>query len=157
MPMIDKTRTTNTKILKQKAKRDGNDYVTPEYLGNKIGVDTREKKEDEAGLREKLKKQVRNEKPAATEEGVNATVTRLMYEKNLKDAIPDDQELTLKPDMTKTLQKKIEIVRYHDGKFEVPAWDPKGKKRWSCCQSKHEDEPGCNVKKVDKERWVLSS
>ena len=90
MPMIDKTRTTNTKILKQKAKRDGNDYVTPEYLGNKIGVDTREKKEDEAGLREKLKKQVRNEKPAATEEGVNATVTRLMYEKNLKDAIPDD-------------------------------------------------------------------
>ena len=41
MPMIDKTRTTNAKILKQKAKRDGNDYVTPEYLGNKIGVDTR--------------------------------------------------------------------------------------------------------------------
>ena len=90
MPMIDKTRTTNAKMLKQKAKRDGNDYVTPEYLGNKIGVDTRGKKEEEAGLREKLKKQVRNEKPAATEEGVNATVTRLMYEKNLKDAIPDD-------------------------------------------------------------------
>ena len=66
MPMIDKTRTTNAKILKQKAKRDGNDYVTPEYLGNKIGVDTREKKEEEAGLREKLKKQVRNEKPGLT-------------------------------------------------------------------------------------------
>ena len=103
MPMIDKTKATNAKMLKQKAKRDGNAYVTPEYLGNKIGVDTREKKEEEADLREKLKKQVRNEKPAATEEGVNATVTRLMYEKNLKDAIPDDQELTLKPDMTKTL------------------------------------------------------
>ena len=48
MPMIDKTKATNAKMLKQKAKRDGNDYVTPEYLGNKIGVDTREKKEEEA-------------------------------------------------------------------------------------------------------------
>ena len=87
-------------MIKNKTKRDGNDYVAPEYLGNKIGQDTRMKKEEEADLRAKLKKQVRNEKPGATEEGVDATVTRLMYEKNLKDAIPDDIELTLKPDMS---------------------------------------------------------
>ena len=155
--MLDKTRQTNTKMIKNKAKRDGNDYVAPEYLGNKIGLDTRMKKEEEAGLREKLKKQVRNEKPGATEEGVDATVTRLMYEKNLKDAIPDDIELTLKPDMSQTLQKKIEVHRYHDGKFEVPKWEPNGKPRWSCCQCKYEDGPGCVVKKIDKERWVLGS
>ena len=87
-------------MIKNKAKRDGNDYVAPEYLGNKIGLDTRMKKEEEADLRAKLKKQVRNEKPGATEEGVDATVTRLMYEKNLHDAIPNDIELTLKPDMS---------------------------------------------------------
>ena len=58
--MLDKTRTTNTKLIKQKAKREGNDYVAPEHLGNKIGLDTRMKKEEEAELREKLKKQVRN-------------------------------------------------------------------------------------------------
>lgn len=42
---------------------------------------------------------MRNEKPSATDEGVNATVTRLMYEKNMADNIPDDEELTLKPNM----------------------------------------------------------
>ena len=103
--MLDKTRMTNTKMLKQKVKRDGTDYVTPEQLGIKVGSDTRSKKEDEAALRASLKKQVRNEKPGATEEGVDATVTRLMYEKNLEDAIPDDQELTLRPNMERTLVK----------------------------------------------------
>ena len=100
---------------------------------------------------------MRNDKPSATEEGVNATVTRLMYEKNMADAVPADEELTLKPDMKRTLKKKIEVKRYCEGKFEVPKWDPKGKKRWSCCQSKYEDGPGCTVVKIDKERWELSS
>ena len=144
-------------MLKTKAKRDGNDYVTPEMLGTKVGFDTRAKKEDEAELRAALKKQVRNEKPGATEEGVDATVTRLMYEKNMADAIPDDQELTLKPNMKWTLVKKLEVVRYHDGVFQVSQWDPKKKERWSCCQSKYRDAPGCVVKKIDKERWILSS
>ena len=80
-----------------------------------------------------------------------------MYEKNLHDAIPDDEQLTLKPDMKRTLVKKIETRRYCDGVFEVPKWDPKGKPRWSCCQSKHRDSEGCVVRKIDKERWVLSA
>ena len=155
--MIDKTKVTNTKILKQKMKRDGNDYVNPEQLGTKVGFDTRAKKEDQADLRTSLKKQVRNEKPGATEEGVDATVTRLMYEKNMADNIPDDEELTLKPNCKKTLVKKVEIVRYHDGKFEVAKWDPKKKERWSCCQSKYFDAPGCIIKKIDKDRWILSA
>ena len=66
---------------------------------------------------------MRNEKPSATDEGVNATVTRLMYEKNMADNIPDDEELTLKPNMKNTLVKKIKIQRHHDGKFEVPKWE----------------------------------
>ena len=71
--------------------------------------------------------------------------------------MPDDQELTLKPDMKRTLKKKIEIKRWHDGKFEVAKWDPKKKMRWSCCQSKDKDAPGCVVARIDKERWVLSA
>ena len=84
-------------------------------------------------------------------------MTRLMYEKNMNDAIPDDPELTLKPNCKATLVKKIEIVRYCDGVFEVAKWDPKKKMRWSCCQSKYRDGPGCRVKKIDKERWELSA
>ena len=55
-PMLEKTKMTNTKMLKSKAKKDGNEYVTPEQLGDKIGKDTRSKKEDEAELRETLRK-----------------------------------------------------------------------------------------------------
>ena len=55
-PMLDKTKMTNTKILKTKAKRDGNDYVNPEYLGAKVNSNTRAKKEDEAELRATLTK-----------------------------------------------------------------------------------------------------
>lgn len=123
--MLDKTKTTNSKLLTQKEKKNGSGYVNPEFLGTKVGSDTRAKKEDDTEIRAAFKKQVRKDYPAASDEGVNAIVTRLMYEKNLKDAIPDDQELTLKPNMKRTLVKQIEIKRSHDGKFEVTKWDPK--------------------------------
>ena len=49
-PMLEKTKMTNNKILKKK------EYVPPEQLGDRVGKDTRAKKEDEAELRAALEK-----------------------------------------------------------------------------------------------------
>lgn len=155
--MLMKTKMTNATMLVQKEKNTGSSYVTPESLGNKVGLDTRAKKEADKDIRAGIEKQVRIDNPGATEEGINAIVYRIMYEKNLAESIPDDKELTLKPDMKRTLAKRIEIKRHHDGVFEVTKWDPKKKERWSCCQCKDKDGPGCIVQKIDKDKWVLSS
>ena len=50
-------------------------------------------------LRADISKQVRNEFPDASVETLNAIVTRRIYEKSLMAAIPEDKELTLKPNM----------------------------------------------------------
>ena len=80
-----------------------------------------------------LTKQVRNDKPTASEEVVNSTVTKLLYEKKLADAKPDDPELTLKPNMQKTLKTVTVTKRSHNGKWEVSKFSKKGKEAWSCC------------------------
>lgn len=66
--------------------------------------------------------------------------------------MPDDPELTLKPDCKMTLREKKIKERYHDGRYEENKFDGKGKnkKAWSCCQSKYQDDDGCIVKVVDK-------
>jgi len=48
-------------------------------------------------------------------------------------AVPDDPELTLKPDLKKTIREKKGKERYHNGKYEENKFDSKGKKAWSCC------------------------
>lgn len=73
------------------------------------------------------------------------------------EAIKDDPELTLKPDCKKTLKVNKEKQRYHNGKYEENKFDAKGKKAWSCCQSKGEDSEGCILKVVDKQRWTLTT
>lgn len=49
--MLEKTKQTNAKMLMNKSKRDGFNYVAPESLGIKIGENTRIKKEEEKELR----------------------------------------------------------------------------------------------------------
>ena len=84
-------------------------------------------------------------------------MTRLIYENGLNAGIPDDKELTLKPDMKKTLKHVKERVTYHNGKYEEQRFSEKKKMAWSCCQNKDKDGDGCVVKYVDKQKWVLSS
>jgi len=48
-------------------------------------------------------------------------------------------------------------VRFHNGKYEVNKFNAKGKKAWSCCQSKKEDDEGCEYTIVDKKKWCLTS
>lgn len=95
--------------------------------------------------------------PRASKEVVDAVVTRKLYEKTLHDAVPEDKELTLKPDISKTLRTYKVKERYHNGKYEENKFSRKGKKAWSCCQCKDEDDEGCVVKVVDKQKWILSS
>jgi len=72
-------------------------------------------------------------------------------------AAPDDPELTLKPDMKKTLKSEKIKVREHNGKYEVQKFCDKGKEAWSCCQCRDKEAEGCVVKVVDKKKWILSS
>ena len=68
--------------------------------------------------------------------------------------MPDDPELTLRPNMKKTLKKETITIRYHNGVYEVDRFSAKeGKKAWSCCMNKREDSEGCVVRKVDKQKW----
>ena len=113
----------------------------------------RDKKEVDAELRAKLTAEARNEFPSGTDEAINAIVTRKIYEEELAAHVPADPELTLKPNMKKTLRKETVTMRHHNGKFEVDRFSAKGKKAWSCCMNKQEDSEGCVVKKVDKQKW----
>lgn len=117
----------------------------------------RQEKEETTELRAKLTEKLAYEMPRATKEAINGIVTRLI-QKELHDAgVPNDPELTLQPDCKKTIREKKTKERYHNGKYEENKFDSKGKKAWSCCQSKHEDSEGCIVKVIDKQRWTVTT
>ena len=141
---------------KEKAERilANKEYLRPVDYTINIQKQVRTKKEEEVALREQLSVQVRDEFPDASTETLNAIVTKRIYELQLKAGVPDDQELTLKPDCSKTLRKVQERVSYHNGKYEESKFektkDGKPKMVWSCCQSGKRDSEGCVVKVVDK-------
>ena len=148
--MLAKTKQTNEKIIMNKTKTKGMGYTNPETLGNQVGRSVREKKEADAELRAKLTAETRNDLPAGTDEVINAIVTRKIYEIEQAANVPDDPELTLRPNMKKTIRHETITERHHNGKYEVDRFSDKGKKAWSCCMNKHEDSEGCVVRKVDK-------
>ena len=135
----------------------GNPYLTPEQLSVNIERRVREEKDDTTQLREDLTKQVAFDMPRATKEGVNGVVTRLIYEKLHNALVPEDPELTLKPDCKRTIRSDKTKVRSHNGKYEENKFGKQGKKAWSCCQSKYEDGEGCVAKVVDRQKWILST
>mgnify|MGYP001326815127 CR=1 FL=1 len=148
--MLAKTKQTNEKIIMNKTKTKGMGYTNPEALGTQVGRSVREKKEADAELRAKLTAETRNDLPAGTDEVINAIVTRKIYEIEQAANVPDDPELTLRPNMKKTIRHETVTERHHNGKYEVDRFSDKGKKAWSCCMNKHEDSEGCVVRKVDK-------
>ena len=152
-PMLAKTRQTNDKILMNKTKSKGMGYTAPEQLSNNISAGVREKKHSDSELRARLTAEIRIELPAGTEEVINAIVTRKIYEIEQAANVPDDPELTLRPNMKKTIRHDTITMRHHNGKYEVDRFSRKGKKAWSCCMNKHEESDGCVVKKVDKQKW----
>lgn len=71
--------------------------------------------------------------PRASKEKVEATVYRRMYEVQHIAQEPEDPELTLRPDMTRTLQNTKGRKYYHNGKWENNKFE--GKECWSCCMN----------------------
>ena len=83
----------------------GTAYVTPEQLSKNIQTQVREKKDQEAELRARLTAETRNDLPAGTDEVINAIVTRKIYELEMEARVPADPELTLRPNMKKTIRR----------------------------------------------------
>lgn len=93
-----------------------------------------------------------------------------------------DPNLTLKPNMEKTLKKQVQKKYHHTGKWEQrrgadfkPGIDENGEQtyerpdsedetletdeqwNWSCCASTDKNSKGCVISKKDKHKWILSS
>ncbi len=78
--------------------------------------------------------------PRASKQKVDAYVYRRMYEQKNLELEPEDPELTLKPDMKKTLPNKKTKKYYHNGKwqdYKTTGKDGKEKTKWSwsCCMN----------------------
>lgn len=56
---------------------------------------------------------------------------------------PWDPEITLKPDMSKTLKTKKEKQYYHTGVWEQSKFEEGFV--WSCCQCGIKEGGGCNI------------
>jgi hypothetical protein len=145
------------KMLMQSMKDQNKPYKTPEQLSNEISYKVATEKDMTQDMRAELTQQVQYDMPRASAEAVNGIVTRMINNKLHDAEIADDPELTLKPDCAKTLKVIKEKERYHNGKYEVRKFDNKGKKAWSCCQSKYEDTDGCCVRIIDKQRWTVTT
>uniref|UniRef100_A0A7S3HX71 Uncharacterized protein n=1 Tax=Favella ehrenbergii TaxID=182087 RepID=A0A7S3HX71_9SPIT len=143
-------------MLMNKTKMAGAEYTRPEQLSKNIQKQVREKKEADTEIHNKIKAEVRNEFPAGTDEAINAMVVKKIYNLEQAEHVLSDPELTLRPDVKKTIRRETITERYHNGKYELDRFSEKGKSAWSCCMNKREDSEGCVVRKVDKHKWNLS-
>ena len=124
---------TSEKILMQQMTQTGMPYKNPEQLSGEISKKVRQEKEETSQLRARLTDKTAYEMPRASKEAINGIVTRLIQEEIHDAAVPNDPELTLRPDIKKTIREKKVKERYHNGKYEENKFDGKGKKAWSCC------------------------
>ena len=68
---------------------------------------------------------------------------------------PVDPELTLRPNVTKTLKVTATTKYHHNGKWALSAVEKA--ECWSCCMNGEKESEGCVGVKVDKSKWILSS
>lgn len=106
-------------------------------------------------MKDAFMKQTLHELPRATKERVEAIVFKKMYEAQHIAKEPEDPQLTLKPDMTRTLKNTKQRAYYHNGKWELNRLD--NKESWSCCMNSDKDSEGCVTVVKDKQKWILSS
>lgn len=152
--MQQKTKVKNEKII--------TDYIPPVQGTTIINENHRQNKLTTAELREKLAQQAINEMPGATKEKIDAVVFKRLYEYQHKQQEPEDPNLTLRPDMSRTLKESKERKYYHNGKYQkaIETGGKKGDKEimaWSCCMNKGEASEGCVLVVKDKKKWILSS
>ena len=82
-----------------KTKSKGVGYTAPEQLSKNILDQVRQKKDMDSEVRAKLTAETRNDLPAGTDEVINAIVTRKIYEIEQAANVPEDPELTLRPNL----------------------------------------------------------
>lgn len=132
------------------------EYTNPEQLSGNISEAMRRQKEEEKNEREELTKIVQHELPRASEEVINATVLRRMYENVLSKHDAADPELTGRPNCVKTLKSVKTKKWHHNGKYESNKFE-NNKMAWSCCMAEDQEGQGCVATIVDKQKWELSS
>mmetsp|Transcript_30122 Transcript_30122/g.22386 ORF Transcript_30122/g.22386 Transcript_30122/m.22386 type:complete len:115 (+) Transcript_30122:512-856(+) len=103
----------------------------------------RAEKDESDELHAKFTEIVKYEMPRSSKEKIEANVFKKLYQYRHNAVEPVDPELTLKPNMEKTIMKTAEKKYYHNGKWEVNRFDIKQRECWSCCMNKEFESQGC--------------
>jgi len=90
-----------------------------------------------------LTEKVQHDMPRSSKEKVDAVVFKLLYEHEHGQGVPIDPELTLKPDLKKTLVTYKQRKCHHNGVFGPNKFSKKD--CWSCCMNTDKDSEGCVV------------
>lgn len=94
--------------------------------------------------------------PRASKQNIDALVFKTLQDKkHIEEMEIPDPELTLKPNVTKTLRITATTKYHHNGKWAMSAVEKY--ECWSCCMNSDKDSDGCVGVKVDKSKWILSS
>ncbi len=148
MHCMAKTQITNEQIVK--------DYKTPIQKMNELNETRRHQKIEDTELWNQVEERVRKENKGKTEDRIQAlTYAEVWKINNIKKEAPDP-ELTLKPDVKKTIRNNKQKVYYHTGKWEPNKWED-DEYCWSCCMSSQEVGTGCSIKIVDPDRLNIAS
>jgi hypothetical protein len=122
-----------TKALAENMIRSRGDYRPPEQLTVDLNEQRRRDKIAMEEERAKLVKEVKYDLPKASKQKVDAIVFKLQQErKHIQEIVPDDPELTLRPDTSKTLRVTAQRKYYHTGKWQKSAFstdEPEEEKR----------------------------
>jgi len=159
---LDKTRQFFDK--RQKNNMSKTDYIgkykNPEESTKELNEKLRKIKEEDAPLREELRKKYTFEHPETSKENVDAGVFRMVFEHKVKGIKPHSEfeamNLTFEPDIAKTLRNEKYFKWFHNGTWGKNAIS-KDKEVWSCCMCEEKTAKGCNKIQVDPKKWNLTS
>jgi len=118
-------------------------YKPPQQLTKDLCEKYRNEKDESEHLKETFKQKVTYEMPRASKEKIESHVHKKLYEYRHNAVEPVDPELTLKPNMKKTLQQEWYKKYYHNGVWEKSRIDRKERECWSCCMNAEKDSQGC--------------
>lgn len=120
---VSKTKEFNEKNLKS--------YKSPFKLAQEHSEMIKTQRVEEQDWKDKIREQVEEIMPNATEQKKHAVAFRTLYEeKHKKQEFEDDYELTFKPDLKQTLRSRRKRVYHHTGKWEKSKFDDQ--EAWSC-------------------------
>ncbi len=113
-------------------------------------------------MRDNYLNDVHRYNPNASKERIEALTLKLArkdkeQERRKKNGSSDtfDPELTLRPDLSKTLKKNTNFKYYHSGKWEKQPYEET--EAWSCCMNVNAGSEGCVAINKDVRKWNLTS